>query len=248
LEELAAERLFLRQGRGVQLTAQAQTILPFARRVVASSDRLRDLLGRNTRSAELRIGFPNSIDAELIEPIIGALSSAEFSEGFVVKCDTRANLLGALDAGYIDAAFLVDTGHPPAIPAVEWTERWRWVKSPSFALKHEAPVPLVTGAGSLNDLVCTGELQRAGIEYSVAFSAIDWSLRKAAAAAGVGLVAASLRAIKVSKMNVVVENYLPKLPPMTAGIYVRDGLNKDRVRRISQALTGLLRQEEENTI
>jgi DNA-binding transcriptional LysR family regulator len=239
LESLVSGIVYVKQGRGVQLSELGQLVLSHARRIVALSDQLQTIVGAGTRRPQLRVGLPSGIDHELLAGIFRALSS-ELGETALVSCDTRPNLLRSLESGFIDAAFLVDIVPISATVAVEWTERWHWIKAPDFLLSPGAPVPLIAWPGSLSDRLCIGALRRAGVEYSVAFMSADRSLRKAAVTAGIGVMAASERSVDVSKLSVARDYYLPPLPDVRGGIYVSDGLEKERAMRVSRTLQAVL--------
>jgi DNA-binding transcriptional LysR family regulator len=239
LESLVSGIVYVKQGRGVQLSELGQLVLSHARRIVALSDQLQTIVGAGSRRPQVRVGLPSGIDQELLAGIFHALSS-ELGEAALVSCDTRPNLLRSLESGFIDAAFLADISPISAIAAAEWTEHWYWIKAPDFLLSPGAPVPLIAWPGSLSDRLCIGALRRAGVEYSVAFMSADRSLRKAAVCAGVGLMAASERSIDVCKLSIAREYYLPPLPDLRGGIYVSDGLEKERAARISRALQTVL--------
>jgi molybdate transport repressor ModE-like protein len=239
LESLVSGIVYVKQGRGVQLSELGQVVLSHARRIVALSDQLQTILGAGTRRPQLRVGLPSGIDQELLVGIFHALSS-ELGETALVSCDTRPNLLRSLESGFIDAAFLADIAPISATVAAEWTEHWHWIKAPDFLLSPGAPVPLVAWPGSLSDRLCIGALRRAGVEYSVAFMSADRSLRKAAVSAGIGVMAASERSVDVSKLSVARDYYLPPLPDLRGGIYVSDGLEKERAARVSRALQTVL--------
>lgn len=239
LESLLGGDLFVKRGRIVQLSVRGQVILSYARRIVALDDQMKALSGIDANTERLRIGLPVGIDAELIGGILGSLSSGTGRAAFV-SCDTQRSILRALDSGFLDVAFLADIGPIPASPLSEWTERWRWVKGPDLVLRPDAAVPLVSWPGSLSDRLCTTALRRADVAYLVTFAAPDRSLRKAAVNAGMGVMAASERSIKVSKLCVSHARILPELPEIRCGIYVRDGVDPKLGECMSRALQAVL--------
>jgi DNA-binding transcriptional LysR family regulator len=239
LEGFVSGAVFVKQGRGVQLSDLGQLVLSHARRIVALSDQLQSMVNAGPRKAQVRLGLPSGIDHELIARILPALTS-ELGETAMVSCDARANLLRALESGFIDAAFLADVGPISAKVAVEWTEQWHWIKAPGFVLSPGAPVPLVAWFGSLSDQLCTTALRRAGVEYTVTFSSADRSLRKAAVGAGIGLMAASERSIEASNLSIAREYYLPPLPALRGGIYLADGFEAERAGAVLRVLQPIL--------
>lgn len=239
LEGFVSGAVFVKQGRGVQLSDLGQLVSSHARRIVALSDQLQTMVGASPRKTQVRVGLPAAIDQELIARIFLALSS-ELEEGALLSCDTQGNLLRALESGFIDLAFLGDVEPPAARAVAEWTEHWHFIKSPSFVLSPGAPVPLVAWPGSLADRLSTAALRRAGVEYSVTFTSADRSLRKAAVRAGIGLMAASERSIEAANLCIAREYYLPPLPSVFGGIYVADSFDAERTRPLLRALQSIL--------
>ena len=160
LEVLVSGTVFVKQGRGVQLSELGQFISSYARRIVAMSDQLQAIVGTGARKTQVRVGLPSGIGPVVFARVFAALSS-KLDESPLITCDTSANLLRALDSGFIDAAFLVDTTPSPAPVAAEWNEPWHWIKASDFLLSPGAPVPLVCWPGSLADrspsLPCGGQ-------------------------------------------------------------------------------------------
>jgi DNA-binding transcriptional LysR family regulator len=240
LEGMVSGVVFIKQGRGVQLSELGRLISSYARRIVAMSDQLQTVLGAGTRSNPVRVGLPAGIDQELIARLFGTLSAALNDEP-LITCDTPPNLLRLLDSGFVDAAFVLDTAPISATVAIEWMEQWHWIKSRDFLLSPGAPVPLIGWPGSLGDRVAITALRRAGVEYRMTFTSADRSLRKAAVLAGIGLMAASHRSVEVSNLCVAREYYLPPLPEMRGGIYVSDGFDRTQKGTVLGVLESVLR-------
>jgi DNA-binding transcriptional LysR family regulator len=240
LESLVSGVLFIKQGRGVQLSELGRLISSHARRIVAMSDQLQTVLGAGAHTRQIRIGLPAGIDLELIASLFGTLSSA-LNHDPLITCDTPPNLLRLLDSGFVDVAFVLEMMPVAATVAVEWKEQWHWVKAPDFLLSPGAPVPLIGWPGSLGDRVSTGALRRAGVEYRMTFTSADRSLRKAAMLAGIGVMAASKRSVQASNLCIAREYYLPPLPDLRAGIYLSDGFDQTQRGTVLSALESVLR-------
>lgn len=240
LEALVSGDVFVKQGRGVQLTELGRRITSYARRIVAISDQLQTVVGAGSPTTQIRIGLPSGIDQELIAGLFRGLSSA-FDDDPLISCDTPPNLRRALESGFIDAAFLLDVAPISAAVALGWAEQWHWVKAPDFLLSPGAPVPLVGWPGSLGDRVSVTALRSAGVDYRMTFTSIDHSLRKAAVVAGIGLMAVSYRSVEASKLCIAREYYLPPLPEVHGGIYLSDGFDDKKRAALLPVLESVLR-------
>ncbi|MCC6889399.1 MAG: LysR family transcriptional regulator [Hyphomicrobiales bacterium] len=240
LESLLSSAVFVKQGRGVQLTETGLMVTSHARRIVALSDRLLTIVDAGeSRMRRARVGLPSGLDSELLLPVVESLATA-LGEGVALNCDSRGNLLHALESGFIDVAMMMDIAPIPAQVGAEWIEQWQWVKATDFLLSPGAPIPLVSWPDCLSDRLCTAELQRAGVAFSVAFTSPNRCLRRAAVAAGIGVMAASERSIRVANLRAAREYYLPPLAPVRGGIYLAEGVDQGRAKRIVDALQGVL--------
>ncbi|HXD13418.1 MAG TPA: hypothetical protein VNU65_04505, partial [Xanthobacteraceae bacterium] len=147
-------------------------------------------------------------------------------------------LLGDLNVGSIDIAYLCNTIDSPRIAIAQWSEPTVWMKSPKLALRPGAPIPLISWPGTTGDRVAVELLEGSGMQFFVAFSAPEFSARLAAVAAGLGVLATQARCI-IPGIEIVRDG-LPALPANKAGIYARDGLNLDRHAPLLRTLTDLL--------
>ena len=154
------------------------------------------------------------------------------------RCDRVERLLGDLNVGSIDIAYLCNTINSPRIAIAQWSEPTVWMKSPKLALRPGAPIPLISWPGTTGDRVAVELLENNGMQFFVAFSAPEFSARLAAVAAGLGVLATQARCI-IPGIEIVRDG-LPALPANKAGIYARDGLNLDRHAPLLRTLTDLL--------
>jgi hypothetical protein len=132
---------------------------------------------------------------------------------------------------------------PPTPSIVEWQEPLYWGKSAKLVLKPGFPIPLVSWAGSMPDRIATKLLQEADMQYSVAFSGADHASRKAAVAAGLGIMLFLERSM-TADMELAHEPYLPQPPLIRTGIFVREGLDLGRVKLVLKVLEDALRPRE----
>src|SRR6185436_1998242 len=74
----------------------------------------------------------------------------------------------------------------------------------------------------------------------IVFTGADHASRKAAVAAGLGLMLMMSRAM-TADVVIANETFLPPAPIVKTGIYAREGLNVRRIMPLVQILEGLLR-------
>jgi DNA-binding transcriptional LysR family regulator len=102
------------------------------------------------------------------------------------------------------------------------------------------PIPLVSCPGSLPDRIATRLLDMAGLRYVIAFSGPEHASRKAAVAAGAGIMLMPERVI-TPQMEIARGDYLPAPPTLRTGLFMREGLDLGPIQPLVQALEAVLR-------
>jgi DNA-binding transcriptional LysR family regulator len=232
LQQLVGGDLFEKSGPGLRLNSFGESVVSYARRILALNDQILSLRG-TPQAGTLRIGLPNGLTRPLVVGLVAKLSQelsrfkVYFSTGSV---EFQAH---ALDAGYLDVAVLSDVqGSPPQVVA-EWDDQLYWIRSPGFVLSPGALVPLVSWPGGLSDRHATKALQQKGVPHSNVFVSSEIGLRLAAVEAGLGLMVTPLRSV-YEPLVVAKDHYLPPLPAIRAGIYAREGFE---IRQIDGAIS-----------
>jgi molybdate transport repressor ModE-like protein len=241
LEQIVAAELFAKAGGGHRLTERGLTIAAYAARILALNDQILALAGSDPKNRHIRLGLPGGVDQELLVTLIEELAPARSGETIYFRSEENDALLRDLAQGRVDVAFIMDPNPRPTVAAVEWTDQLQWVRSPKFLLSPGAAVPLVSGPGSLSDRAAMRAFDGAGIPYFVAFASHDRGLRKAAVAAGVGVMVAAERSVIAANLNIARDHYLPPLGSVLSGIFVREGFDVTRIKRMMSILEAVLK-------
>ena len=241
LEHLVAGELFSKSGSRHRLTERGEAVVGYARRILALNDQILGLAGLDPKVRQCRLGLPSGIDRELLVSLVEALSPERCGEIVHFRSDSQEALLRGLELGHLDLAFIVDPQRRPSIAVVEWFEQLHWVRAPTFVLSPGAPVPLVSSPGSLSDRAAAKAFDRSGIPYFIAFTSHDRGLGKGAVMAGLGVRVMVERFATAANLNIARDHYLPPLPSVQAGIYVREGLDMSRVERIVRIMESILK-------
>jgi DNA-binding transcriptional LysR family regulator len=239
LRRILRGELFTR-GAERQLTSRGAIVLSYARRIVAMNDQLIATAGPKPAPRKLLIGLPRWYDYRRLIELIRACSEADVSEQVAFRCGDVAEFTRDLNTGLVDVAFVVNPSEQPGRPIYEWHEPMHWAKSPGLKLSPSEPVPLVGWPGTLSERLATKLLSDAQMEYNIVFTGADNASRKAAVAAGLGLMLMMTRAM-TPEMVIADEAFLPPAPVVKTGIYAREGLNIRRIMPLIQTLEGLLR-------
>lgn len=224
------------RGDASQLTRRGVVVLEHARRILSENDQLLSLAGPNPAPRQLLIGFPPWWSYQRLIGLFPRFTAGPAGEKVSFRCDTIASLIRDLTAGSLDLAYLCNIANRPARAVVQWSEPLYWVKSPKLELVPGAPIPLVGWTGSFPDQIALKLLQDNDMPYVVAFSGPDPSARRAAVAAGIGVLLSLERTI-TRDMVVAREPHLPTPPNIKTGIFARDRLD---LRRLSPFVKDLV--------
>jgi len=223
-----------------QLTSRGAIVLSYARRIVAMNDQLIATAGPKPAPRTLLVGLPRWYDYQRLVELIRACSEADVPEKVAFRCGDVAEFTRDLNTGLVDLAFVVNPSEQPGRPIFEWYEPMHWTKSPRLVLSSKEPVPLVGWPGTLSERLATKLLSDAQMDYNIVFTGADHASRKAAVAAGLGLMLMMTRAM-TPDIVIAQDAFLPPAPIIKTGIYAREGLNIRRIMPLVQILEGLLR-------
>ena len=137
LEDDLGCSLFLREGRGLRLTEEGRSFLPFALRILALAEKARRTLdGRAPDRADLHLGIQESFAPRLLPPVLRALRRARPRASLRVHQAIPATLRDWVRGEILDAAVLLDL--PEEAPQLK-VESLRWEPT-VFAASPDHPL------------------------------------------------------------------------------------------------------------
>ena len=226
------------KGSGITPTKRGIVALRYARRMLAMNSQLLALAGPNSAQHQLVIGLPSCMGYQNLISIFERCSDEQTDQRVTFRCDHVQTLVGDLNLGSIDIAYLCNAIDPPGIAITEWLERMVWVKSPKLILDDRVPIPLVGWPGTYSNQLAVEKLQKSSLSFFFSFAAPDFAARRAAVAAGLGVLPMPAR-IMTPDMEIIRAG-LPELPDIKMGVFARDGLDLRSVRMLVHRLTEAL--------
>jgi DNA-binding transcriptional LysR family regulator len=234
LQSLVGGSLFVKGANGTTTTELGKLALQQARKILEANDQLLRLGGNNFGPSPLRLGLSTSF----VEEFLSQKSSEPFADVFI-HADHSASIGRGLLDGYIDVACIFDNARlDPEIRQMvthEYEEPVAWIRARSFVLSPGAPIPILTHPG--NDWIIP-TLTKRGLSFKIVFNTPDNYARLAAVRAGIGLTAVPARAVP-SDLVIAKEYYLPPLPPVSALLCERAGLETQRASALVKHLANL---------
>jgi DNA-binding transcriptional LysR family regulator len=238
LEAAVGRPLVERQGRGSRFTADGDTLLRQARRILALHDEtLRDFGVESEQT--LVIGSTEHAAAQLLPGLASSLTEALPDCRQRFRVDRGAQLREALADGRIDVAMLLgssDDLHARTVGRLELT----WYSAPGWTRPGaDEPVPLV----AFDDPCALRSraletLSAHGIPVEVNCEAAHLAGVQAAVRAGLGI--GLMATLGQTPDGLVARHDLPAPEPITLSVWPRRGLPRDLTEQVADSLRRLL--------
>lgn len=217
LEGILGGPLFERKPGRIVLTGLGRLILAHCRSLLDANDRIMSLAGVADGSP-CRLG----IAAPFLEPFLCEFAKLAERPKINVRCVSSEEIANGIAEGYFDLGILL---LPEGVADVvaEWREDLIWVKSRELRLDLGKPIPLVAWPTKFADKLMFRALDRLKRRYSFVVVSSDYQSRLTAARLGMGVMAV-LRRTDHDALEIVPDYILPAIPPVRAGICMRQGL------------------------
>lgn len=246
LEEMTGRPLFLKQGRGWQLTPTGELLLGYARQLLEVNDRAVQALHDTRLEGQVSLGLPADF-AESELPVILARFSAVYPQvQITIVIDRQAVLQQQLQSGKLDVIVSMGQQLPPeAIPIGKLPLRWIGGHTP-FAHQQE-PLPLL-----LFEAPCI--VRQAGLEaleqvqrpWRVVLTSPSLSGLWAAAQAGLGITLRTEIGVPAGCRILPTGTGLPALPVMHFFLQQRKQPPSPALARLTDILVSTIKEQINN--
>lgn len=194
LEEQAGTALFRKAGRGLALTEAGETLLTYARRLLALNDEAVSALSGADLSGHVRFGVQEDLGETLLPQILGRFARAHPKTRIETRLARNADLLKRVASAELDLAIAWgdQSRQAPAAMAGEHLAdiamRWIGPRGGLARVGGDEPLPLVMfEAPCLFRSVATEILDRAGIAWRIAVTSTSLAGLWAAISSGLGV-------------------------------------------------------------
>ncbi|HEX4409416.1 MAG TPA: LysR family transcriptional regulator [Xanthobacteraceae bacterium] len=242
LQGLVGDDLFVKQGAGVGLSELGLAVAGYARRILILNDQVMALAGRASSTETLYVGIQSLFAGQMLSDVLAKCTIGE--KRCQIICNSAPYLAEKLQAGYVDLALMIPPSDLRRNVVMEWMERMVWVRAPHLPqLTENDSIPLVHRESGLIDRQVMKLMDDRSIGYEVVFGAMDMATLVAATEAGMGFLIVAERVLQgLSDVLVVADDpILPKLPPMRAGVFHKEGFDLARNRAIVDAFLSVVR-------
>jgi DNA-binding transcriptional LysR family regulator len=190
LEEILGRRVLERGGRGVRLTREGETLLAYARRILALNDEAVRRMVAPPVAGRLRLGVADHFLPRNLAPVLARFSRAYPDVRLEVEVGRSHELRAAMAEGRLDLVLgKRRDGETEGRPI--FTETIVWAAAPEWSPPADRPLPIaMLPQGCMFRDRALAALARAGLAFEVVFTSA--SLPGVAAAAQAGLAATVL--------------------------------------------------------
>jgi DNA-binding transcriptional LysR family regulator len=236
LEEQLGCALFVRQGRGARLTAEGESLIDFARRIIHAEAGAVAALSRRGLRGAVRLGIPDDYAESFLAEILSRFNRRHPLVEVSVVCEGSPELAAQVSAGALELALLTDH---PGLRGFELLREQPlvWAAAERFRVAEGAPIPLALGATTClwrreaDEALAAASCPTRGLFFSKNYSAIGTVVRA-------GLAVTTLPASMVGEGLRVLgpEERLPELPMTRMGLIHAPGRPTEETKALAEAI------------
>ncbi|MBT5388880.1 MAG: LysR family transcriptional regulator [Porticoccaceae bacterium] len=146
LEELVAESLFARTGKGLELSEAGRSLYSYANQILTLNDLAISELSKSAVSGKIRLGIPSEFATILLPKIVSRFAKAYPNITLEVNCELSKNLLSKAGREQHDLILALEDNPSKTWSDLVKTDSLVWVASAEHN-SHRAPVvPLIVAA------------------------------------------------------------------------------------------------------
>jgi DNA-binding transcriptional LysR family regulator len=242
LQFLLDIELFDKSAPGVKMTDQGELVVNYARRMLSINDQILTALVPGSSVPPLRVGTPGDFASSVLPRIVAEYQARTPQLRIQLRGDPSENLLRDLRHGQLDLAIALTTSGPALDARHYWREEVVWIGRPD-AVEPAGRLCVVTlREGGLMHRITTSTLNQIEHDYEIVFMAVSSAGLLAAVAAGLGVAVLPRREVPPN-IDICDEAFLPKLPEVYCGIYLRERLDCEMLERLADNMADALRTQ-----
>ncbi|MBP7336924.1 LysR substrate-binding domain-containing protein [Niveispirillum sp.] len=243
LEDGLGRRLFQRDGKSFEMTAEGEQLLTYARRLLSLAGEASAALMEPEVGGAVRLGTPEDFATTHLPDILFRFARAHPQVALEVRCDFTANLLDGFAQGDFDLILCKREPQGPGDGLRVWREPLVWAASPRLLLSPEQPVPLVLAPSpDLYRRRALEALERSGIPWRIAYTSPSLAGIQAAVSAGLGITILSRDMLAAGFQVVDASLGLPDLTDMEIALHRRPGAPSKAVDLLASHIVRSLEQ------
>ncbi|WP_426108278.1 LysR family transcriptional regulator [Pseudomonas sp. TWR1-1-4] len=216
--EAALGRPLLNRGpRHLQLTDDGQTLLGYARRMLALHAETQAAFHGETLTGRIRLGVAEDYAAKYLTPVLKRFAPRYAGVDIELTCEQSTALIPRVRSGDLDLALV--SRDSPHSGTFLFKEPMVWVGSPQFELWRRDPVPIaVYESASLARRYAVSSLAQQGRQFKVVYNSSSLAGQVAAVEGGLAIAAITQCTVQPSLQVLGSEQGLGSIEPMEVSI------------------------------
>jgi DNA-binding transcriptional LysR family regulator len=240
LQLLLGIEVFDKSAPGVTLTDKGELVVNYARRILAMNDHILGLVAPKIPAPILRVGIPGDFAGPVLPRVLAQFQTRASELRFRLRGDSSENLLSDLRQGELDLVIALTAAGPALAARHFWREEVVWVRGRDALVESTGPLRVVTmREGGLMHRLTTTILNREARDYDIVFTAFASVGLIAAVSAGLGVALLPRREVS-PEIVICDEPFLPRVSDVYCGLYLRDGIDCERLEELADTLAGAL--------
>ncbi len=238
LEEVTGVKLLGDSRKKIELTADGQVLLEYAREILRLNDRAVANLQRAKLLGTLSIGLPIDYSIEFFQKIIGEFSHANPQVLLDIRCNRSRELLAALHVDDLDMAICITDVVPAPDLSFYWSEPPVWACAADYRVDPNTPVRIIAHPeGCFYRKRMTDALNIEGREWRVAFESPGISALQKAVVAGMGVTALTSKTLLPGMRILSPIEGFPKLANIHIGLFYKHIKMSDAALKLIEQIT-----------
>jgi DNA-binding transcriptional LysR family regulator len=224
LEDGLGRRLFERDGRDLQLTADGEILLSYARQLLHMADEARSRILEPDVEGTVRLGTPEDFATFYLPDVLARFARTHPRVHLDVNCNFSFHLLDGFSRGEYDLVLVKREPQGPAGGVSVWRDVVVWVAGPKLVLNSSEPVPLVLApAPDLYRKRAISGLQAMRRQWRVVYTSPSSEGLQAAVRAGLGVTVLSKDMVPDGLILLGAEQGFPVLADTEIALYQAPG-------------------------
>ncbi len=213
LEELIDKPLFIRDSRNLKLTADGLTLMSYARRILKLNEEAVSLLKRPELSGRVSIGLPDDYVTRFLPDILAGFSRNCPHVQVDVTCEPSHQLNKRMKRLELDLAITTSPTSEVEDAILLQRDPMVWVTSEQHFQHEETPLPVALFPDECYSRSwAIKALEKADIDYRIAYTSATLMGLKAAVLAGLAVAAISRSIIPPGMRELRIEEGFPPMP------------------------------------
>jgi DNA-binding transcriptional LysR family regulator len=242
LEEMAGHQLLVRGKGDVRPTDSGDTVLAYARRLLALNDELLDALAGANVAVTVRLGVPEDFAAGRTTQLLAAFNRKHPRVKLEVTSGLSRDLVDSYERGELDL-ILVKQSRSSREAVARWPERMRWIDSAKNPTRDLDPLPLVAfpPRGLYREEMIKA-VESMGRHWRISFTSSSLSGIQSAVAGGLGISLLPARAVTADHAVLARKHDFPVIDTMDIALMHRPAVDPI-VKELARAFGRMLERE-----